>query len=203
MMGQGYKDLRNTSTFWKINFMGEDLRELNILPFPDWQNIKTNTQLWFDTGHPFYLNRACDICQKFEIPFPTLLIEETLKLGESFRKSEVQSRPKDTKPLRKMANDEAMVFVVNLIFIGATLKEASAKAATWYSNVHPKLPLKTASGIERDYSETWKASGYEKECFEQFKRTDQSNPEWRNAWEEIRRSTPEAIGKLKGNRRNE
>lgn len=129
-MGQGYKDLRNTSTFWKIHFMGEDLRELNILPFPDWQNIKTNTHLWFQLGHPFYLNRACQICEAFNVPLPSLLIEETNELGMQYRMGEIRSRPPNTKPLKKMANDDAMILVANLVYIGATLNEASPQKPT-------------------------------------------------------------------------
>lgn len=185
----------------KYRSMMDELTKLNVLPLMELQNFGALTGLWFDTRHPYYLNRACAICEKYLVSVPELLNDEMMELGKQLVSGKVQKRPKDTKPERDIINGNAMRIVANLIHVGATLDEAAAKVATLYSEAHPELPIKTASGIERDYSEKWRATGIEKMYLDEWTRTDEMYFEWRNEWKKIRRDTPEAKGRLKGNRR--
>jgi len=176
-----------------------------LLTFTDRVNAKTNVGLWFETGNSLYLNRAVEVFESAEIECPGLLNDEVYGVGRTaLRGTKIASS--EPKYNRSNSKAQAMPMVANMIYNGLTLDSASAKAATLYQWRYPNLPRYPASGIERDYTDSWRNTGFEAECFLEWdnRKTlpafEKQYLETQQTWQKIIEETPNAEGALKGNR---
>ncbi len=151
-------------------------------------------QRWIETGTPSYLDDALIYCEINNLPV-TSELRKHLASGASARIG-----GKTTKALREGYKDKAFLLMVNLIFHGASLREASGKAAVWISSQNLGYTVK-ASSLEKDYPLKYRQGqpSLEEEFHNEWRTNPQ--PEYDAGWERIRKELPEPSDEERGERR--
>lgn len=161
--------------------------------------VAAHVKIWKETKNPYYMDKAFLFLAKHGgTPSETMLAEDLAVRTARYNGS--LSGTADS-----IENDDAewaaLVFMANLIFRGMAMKQASWKAAHYYSFRFPELKRKKASTLERYYAQKIRAAGFEEDFFRAWHRIH-SEPEWERQWEKIARGFTDCPDDLIGNARD-
>lgn len=158
------------------------------------QTVASYAAQWVESRNPFYIDGAVYLCSTAGIePPPALaaLMAEVARrrfTGEQFNGTADQID-------RETAKSQALTLMANLRSAGATMEDASSKAARFMADHYSGRPLK-ASSLQKAYTDKWRSleNALRKYCFEGSER----NAEWRDILDKL----PDADEELRGNRRD-
>lgn len=132
------------------------------------------------TKNVYFMDQALLICADRKVqPSHTLLsyIVDAASRRMSGNPLHGATPAKVTLPLEK---NHVLMLMANLIFHGATLREAASKAARYHNDRYQTSKTRKASSLESDYTTDFRNSGLEKNLFENWKRnkTAEINAQW-------------------------
>jgi hypothetical protein len=158
---------------------------------------------WIDTRNPSLIDHAVGLCTNAGIEPPSALWAEVANVARCRLQNDVGAGTPGRLEISSATN-RALLLIANLVHSGATLAEASSKAAAWYSITFKKLKPVKASTLDKYYLETWRLPGRDGRVLETelFEKWDSSkSPEAKADWHLIRTMLPEAEFELVGARR--
>lgn len=154
---------------------------------------------WFIDRNPYHIDLVIMVCADHGIePTPTIV-----QLAAEVARSRFHNSPSGTPDslLKEHAKRQAFTLMMNLIYNGASLKEAARKAAQWRRDTYPDLKSGKASSLDKEYSALFRQRGYEGLTTEQrhFQLWDEHLPhDWREYWKRVRTLLPLADDDLTG-----
>lgn len=157
---------------------------------------------WFIDRNPYHIDLVMMVCADHGIePTPTII-----ELAAEQARSKFNGSPSGTAVdlLKEHAKRQTFTLMMNLIHNGASLKEASSKAAQWRRNTYPDMARLKASSLEKEYTKIYRQPGYEGLTTEarHFQIWDEHSPaDWREYWRKARTLLPLADSDLTGERR--
>jgi hypothetical protein len=116
--------------------------------------IATWVLRWKETSNESFLDVALQYCDSKDVP---ILNELRLYLAEAAR---LRNPPESSTANKEGHKDHALLLMVQLVFVEATLSEAAGKASAWMSDMGK--PMK-ASTLEKQYTASMRSGNSPRE----------------------------------------